>query len=304
MTEILNKFRGVIPPMLTIFKEDGTFDWEGNKALIDFLINGGVHGIFVLGSSGEFSHLNAEERKEFAKFVVDYVAGRVPVLVGTGSSNTKEVVELTKHAKEIGADGVVVVSPYYWGLSEKNLYQHFATVAKVVDIPIVLYNFPDLTGQNLSPSLVAKLASDFPNIVGIKDTIDSIAHIRELILQVKTVRPDFSVLAGYDDHLFNTLAMGGDGVIPGTANFAPHIPVNIYNNFVKGNIEESMNWHRKLLRLPRIYSLDKPAISLLKEACKLCGLPVESYIRQPAGRADEAAVENLKTLLREAGLIK
>lgn len=297
------KFRGVIPPMLTIFKEDGSFDWDGNKALIDYLINGGVHGIFILGSSGEFCHLDTEERKKFAEFVVKYVAGRVPVIVGTGSTNTKEVIELSKHAKDIGADGVVVVSPYYWGLSEKNLYQHFATVAEKVDIPIILYNFPDVTGQNLSPALVANLAKDFPNIVGIKDTIDSIAHIRELILQVKTVRPDFSVLAGYDDHLFNTLAMGGDGAIPGTSNFAPQVSVNVYNNYVNGNLEESIKWHRKLLKLVRVYTFDKPAIGLLKQACRLCGVPIGTTVRQPASCVDESAIERLKSLLLENGLI-
>ncbi|SHJ78581.1 dihydrodipicolinate synthase family protein [Desulfofundulus thermosubterraneus] len=298
------KFRGVIPPMLTIFKEDGSFDWEGNKALIEHLLRGGVHGIFVLGSSGEFSHLSVDERKEFAEFAVNYIAGRVPVVVGTSSCNTREVVELTQHAREIGADGAVIVTPYYWGLSEENLYLHYATVAETVDIPIILYHFPDNTGQSLSPALVARLAKDFSNIVGIKDTVDSIAHIRELILQVKAVRPEFSILAGYDDHLLNTLAMGGDGAIPGTANFAPQVTVNIYNNFVRGDLQESINWHHQLLKLPRIYTLDKPAIGVLKEACRLCGVPVGTTVRQPAGRPDETVLTKLKIMLDEAGLLR
>jgi len=297
------KFHGIIPPMPTIFKEDGSFDWEGNKTLIDFFIKKGVHGIFVLGSLGEFAHLSFNERKEFAKFAVEYVNKRVPILIGTGSTNSEEVIELTKHAKEIGADGVVVVSPYYVKLSDEKLYQHFATVAKSVDIPMILYNFPDVTGQNLYPSVVAQLAIDFPNIVGIKDTIDSISHIRDVILEAKAVRPDFSVFAAYDDHLFPTLAMGGDGAIPGIANFAPHIHVNIYKNFVSGNVQESINWHRKLLKLLRIYDLDKPFIGILKEACKLCGVPISTYVRQPAGRAEKSAIENLKALLKEVGLI-
>lgn len=298
------KFKGIIPPMLTMFKEDGSFDWEGNQALIDYVIAGGVHGIFILGSSGEFTHLSLDERKEFAEFAVKYVGRRVPVLIGTAGCNTREVVELTRHAKEIGADGVVIVTPYYWGLSDEFIYRHYATVAEAVDIPIILYHFPALTGQNLSPQLVARLAKDYPNIVGIKDTIDSIAHIRELILQVKAVNPDFSVLAGYDDHLLNTLAMGGDGVIPGCSNFAPEIHVGIYNSFVSGNMEDSINWHRKLLKIMDIYTFDKPAIGALKEACKLCGLPVGTTVRQPAGNAGEAVVEKIKNMLVEAGLVK
>ncbi|RYD04775.1 hypothetical protein N752_12685 [Desulforamulus aquiferis] len=173
-------FRGIIPPMVTIFNNDGSFDWEGNKAVIDYLIKGGVHGIFVLGSSGEFAHMSSDERKEFAEFAVDYIKGRVPVLIGTGHSNTREVIELSRHAQNIGADGVVVVTPYYWGLSGENLFNHYKSVAHGVDLPIMLYHFPNLTGQQMPASLVAKMVKELPNIVAIKDTIDSISHIRIL----------------------------------------------------------------------------------------------------------------------------
>ncbi|MBO8137316.1 MAG: dihydrodipicolinate synthase family protein [Desulfotomaculum sp.] len=291
------KFKGIIPPMVTIFNEDGSIDWEGNKALIDYLIDGGVNGIFVLGSSGEFAHLSTSERKEFAEFAVNYINGRVPVLVGTGHSNTREVVELSQHAQSIGADGIVVVTPYYWRLSEKNLFNHYKTVAASMDLPIIIYHFPNLTGQQLSANLVAKMAKEIPNIVGIKDTIDSIAHIRELVLTVKEVNPDFSVLAGFDDHLLNTLAMGGDGAIPGTSNFAPEISVGVYKNFIAGQYDEALKLNKMLIHLSRIYSLDLPAIGVIKEGLKLRGVPVSTYVRQPAGKATDSVLSALKKLM-------
>lgn len=291
------KFKGIIPPMVTIFNDDGSFDWEGNKAVIDYLIKGGVHGIFVLGSSGEFAHMSTAERKEFAEFAVDYVKGRVPVLVGTGHSNTREVVELSRHAQDIGADGVIIVTPYYWGLSGENLFNHYKAVARAIDLPIILYHFPNLTGQQLTASLVAQMVKEFPNIVGIKDTIDSIAHIRDLVLTVKEVNPDFSVLAGFDHHLLSTLAMGGDGAIPGTANFAPEISIGVYEKFVAGEYAEAIKLNETLMRLSCIYGLDLPAIGVVKEGFKLRGLSVNTYVRQPAGFTSESAIAGLKKLM-------
>ncbi|HHV79331.1 MAG TPA: 4-hydroxy-tetrahydrodipicolinate synthase [Firmicutes bacterium] len=299
----MNRFRGIIPPLLTIFKSDGSFDFEGNKALMDYVISKGVHGVFVLGSIGEFAHLTTEERRQFAEFAVEAVAGRVPLLVGTGGTNTREVVELTRHAKEIGADAVVIVTPYYWTLSQQNLYRHYATVADAVDIPILIYNFPNLTGNNVSPSLVADLVKKHGNIVGIKDTIDSVSHIRELVLEVKSVNPDFSVLAGFDDHVFNTLAMGGDGAIPGSANFAPQLTVGMFESFSRGDLKTALEFHRKLLLLPRLYGMDTPAIGVIKAACKLCGVPVGYTVRQPAGEVRPETLDSLKALLEQAELI-
>lgn len=291
------KFKGIIPPMVTIFNEEGSINWEGNKALIDYLVAGGVHGIFVLGSSGEFAHLSTPERKEFAEFAVDYVRGRVPVLVGTGHSSTREVVDLSRHAQSVGADGIVVVTPYYWGLSEENLFNHYKTVASSVDLPVIIYHFPALTGQQLPAELVVRMVREMPNIVGIKDTIDNVAHIRELILNVKEVNPDFSVLAGFDHHLFNTLAMGGDGAIPGTANFAPEINVGVYEKFMAGEYAEALQLNKTLISLSRIYSLDMPAIGIIKEGLKIRGVAIEPHVRQPAGRATGTAVSILKKLM-------
>ncbi|MGZ4161203.1 MAG: dihydrodipicolinate synthase family protein, partial [Neobacillus sp.] len=140
--QTITKFHGIIPPVSTILHKDGRIDEKGMGNLIDFLINSKVDGLFFLGTGGEFSQMSVELRKEVAEFAAQYVDGRVPVLIGTGSTSTKETISLSLHAKEIGADGIVVINPYFWPLSEDHLFQHYGDITKSVDLPILLYNFP------------------------------------------------------------------------------------------------------------------------------------------------------------------
>lgn len=298
------KFKGVIPPVSTIFTETGKLDEKGTGLVIDFLINGGVNGLFFLGTGGEFSQMAVEQRKQVAEFAIQYVAGRVPVLIGTGSTSTEEVIELSTHAKEHGADGVVVINPYYWPLSEGNLYNHYAKIAESVELPIVLYNFPNLTGQDLSPNFVKRLAADYENIIGIKETVDEAGHIREMILKVKSVRPDFAVFAGFDDHLFNTLALGGDGAISASVNYAPQLAVGIYQAWQKEDYAHALKLHRQLAPLPLMYQLASPFVSVIKEAMVLCGLNVSTHVLPPATKLNDEKKEELKSILASAGLLK
>ncbi len=164
-------FSGLMPAMVTPFDERGEVDLAATEAVIERFIEAGVDGISPLGSTGEFSHLTGEERKRFAKEVVRIVAGRVPLVVGVGAAGTKEMVELARHAEGAGADAVLVVSPFYWKVGEEALFKHFATVAESVGIPVVIYNLPMLTGIDLSPSLIARIAEECPNAVGLKDTV-------------------------------------------------------------------------------------------------------------------------------------
>jgi 2-dehydro-3-deoxy-D-pentonate aldolase len=166
-------FRGLMPAMVTPFDERGEVDLEATEAVVERFMEAGVDGISPLGSTGEFSHLTGDERKRFAEEVVRIVAGRVPLVIGVGAAGTKEMVELALHAESVGADAVLVVSPFYWKVGEEALFRHFATVAESVGIPVVIYNLPMLTGVDLSPSLVARTADECPNAVGIKDTVMS-----------------------------------------------------------------------------------------------------------------------------------
>jgi 4-hydroxy-tetrahydrodipicolinate synthase len=157
--------------MVTPFDERGEVDLGATEAVIERFIEAGVSGISPLGSTGEASHLTADERKRFAEEIVRIVGGRVPLVVGVGATGTRETVELARHAEEVGTDAVLVVSPFYWKFGEEGLFQHFATVAESVDIPVMIYNLPMLTGIDLSLSLIGSLAGEYPNVVGIKDTV-------------------------------------------------------------------------------------------------------------------------------------
>lgn len=299
----LMKFSGIIPPVPTVFKDDGSFDMAGMALVIDHLVNSGVDGMFFLGTGGEFSQMSHEERLTVAEFVVRYTAGRVPVLIGTGSTNTREAVALSRHAQSIGASGVVAINPYYWKVTEENLLGYFSAIANAVELPVLLYNFPALTGQDLYPAFVKRLVDAHPNIVGLKDTIDSVAHLRDMVDIVKGAHPDFSVFCGYDDHLLNTLLLGGDGAISASANFAPNVSTGIYRAVKQGDLPMATALHRTILQLPRIYKVDVPFVGVVKEAMKACGLPISSYSLPPAAPLSEEKITMVRRVLTDAGII-
>jgi 4-hydroxy-tetrahydrodipicolinate synthase len=295
-------FTGIIPPVSTIFTADGQLDKQGTAALIDDLIAAGVDGLFFLGSGGEFSQLSAEERKTIAQFAIDHVDRRVPVLIGTGGTNARETIALSQHAQQAGADGIVVINPYYWKVSEANLIRYFEQVADSVTLPVMLYNFPALTGQDLTPALVKNLADSRSNIVGIKDTIDSVAHLRSMIHTVKAAHPHFTVLCGYDDHLFNTLLLGGDGAISASVNFAPQVSVNLLKAWRDKDVAKAAEYHQTLLQIPQMYQLDTPFVNVIKEAIVLCGRPISTHVLPPASPLDAPRKAQLKTLLQQLKL--
>jgi 4-hydroxy-tetrahydrodipicolinate synthase len=296
-------FHGVIPPVATLFK-DGTIDEAGMKSLIDFLINSGVNGLFFLGSGGEFASMSTELRKQVAEFTVNYVNGRVPVLIGTGSPSTSETISLSQHAKEVGADGVVIINPYYYKLSENHLLHHYIEIANSVELPIILYNFPDMTGQDLSPDFVRKLVSECTNIIGIKETVSDMGHIREMIQTVKPAVSSFKVFCGYDDHFFNTLTLGGDGSIGLTANFAPELQVGLYHAFKNENYHEAMTFHQKIAKLVQIYKLDTPFFGVIKEAINFRGIHASIDVLSPVQSLSKDKQVELQNILTDIFNVK
>jgi len=169
-------FEGLMPALVTPFDEDGEPDLRTAEVVVERHIEAGVDGISALGSTGEFSHLTGSERRRFAEAVVEMVGGRVPLIVGVGTTGTREAVDLARHAESIGANGILSVSPYYWKVGEEALFEHFVTVAESVEIPTLVYNFPMLTGIDLSPALVRRLAAECPNVAGIKDTVKEFSN--------------------------------------------------------------------------------------------------------------------------------
>lgn len=298
-------FRGIIPPVPTILNEQGQLDKPGMGRLIDHLIaSGGVNCLFFVGSAGEFSQMSAEMRKEVAEFCVKHVNHRLPVLVGAAAPGTEETISFTRHAKEIGADGVVIVNPYYAILKEENIYQHYKNVTTAVNIPIIIYNFPALTNQNLSVELLKRLALEFPNIVGVKDTLDTIRHTRDLINAVKPVRPDFAVLAGFDEYMLETLIMGGDGGFPSGANYAPKIYGEFYRAFLNKDGNKVLELQKLITYAPTIFSLEAPFYSVVKEAIKMTGVDIPTNVLLPAAPLTPEKKQIVKDTLIAMGLVK
>lgn len=296
-------FHGVIPPVPTILTEKGELDRAGMGRLIDHLIAADVNGLFFLGSAGEFSHMAHELRLEVAEFCVKYVAKRKPVLIGIAHSGTLETIRFGHHAEKIGADGVVVVNPFYALLSEENLYQHFKDIADALRLPIILYNFPGLTGQDIRPHIIKRLVEDCPNIVGLKDTVDTLNHIRETIHLVKPIRPDFAVFAGFDEYLFGTLILGGDGCIPASANFAPQLTCGIYKAFQKEDFATVVALQKRLSYIPQLYSLDAPFFNVVKEAIHMAGIDISTHVLKPANPLSEDKKKIVQEVLKKSGVI-
>ncbi len=290
-------FHGVIPPVPTIFDDQGQFDPLGMGRLLDHLIDNGVNGVLVLGSAGEFSHMDRAMREEIAAFAVKHVNGRVPVLFCVSMPGTQETIRYAQHAKDVGADAVLIVNPYYAPLSQDALYQHYKQIAASVDLPQMLYNYPAMTGQELEVELIQKLAFECPNIVGIKDSVISVSHTRQIIVDVKYQRPDFMVFCGFDEHMLNTLALGGDGAIPACSNFAPQILCGLYQAFCKGDYEKALAFHRQIGKIASIYSIDTPFYGVIKEAIRQSGVDISTAVLPPARPLSEAGKQKVAELL-------
>ena len=227
-------FEGAITALVTPFK-NGEVDYEKLEELIEFQISEGIHGILPCGTTGESATLSFDEHKEVVRRTVEIVNKRVAVIAGSGSNSTREAIELTKWAKEVGADGALVITPYYNKPTQEGLYQHFKKVAEEVNIPIVVYNVPGRTGVNLLPKTLARL-KDIPNIVAVKEASGCVSQAEEILY---LAGDKITLLSGDDSLYFPLLAIGGKGVISVLSNIIPGKMAQIYNLFKEGKIEEA-----------------------------------------------------------------
>ncbi|MBN2734693.1 MAG: 4-hydroxy-tetrahydrodipicolinate synthase [Methanomicrobiaceae archaeon] len=286
-------FEGVYPALITPFKDNQQrdLDLEGLKSNIDFLISSGVHGIVPCGSTGESATLTFEEHEEVIRKAVEISNGRVPVLAGTGSNNTAEAVRFTKAAKDLGADGALVLSPYYNKPNRSGLIKHYEKLADL-DIPIVIYNVPGRTGQNLLPDLITELA-EHPGIVGVKEASGDIVQISAIIEETRDL--DFNLISGDDAMTLPVLALGGGGVISVTANIEPEKMVKMYEMFKSGNLEEARNIHYSLSPLFRAMFIDTNPIPV-KEAVGIRGMAA-GPLRLPLDALDKGKISTLREVL-------
>jgi len=289
-------FSGSFVALVTPFKNNRV-DVEKLKELVEFHIKKGTSGIVPCGTTGESPTLSHEEHRLVIETVVKAVNGRIKVIAGTGSNNTNEAIELTRFAKEVGADGCLVITPYYNKPTQNGLYLHFKKIAETVDIPIIMYNVPGRTGTNMISSTAAKL-SKIKNIIGLKEASGNITQISQI---VRECVEEFDVLSGDDAMTFPILAVGGKGVISVAANIAPAAVAGLVEAFNKGDINKSRKMHLKMLPLFEAMFYETNPIPV-KTSMNLMGM-ISDDIRLPLCKMSEENLKKLKTTLKEYKLI-
>lgn len=286
MTEI----KGIIAAMQTAMYENGSINEEELRRQIDRQIHAGVDAVFCLGTNGEFYIMSMEEKIRVMEIFVDQVKGRVPVYAGTGCISTEETIALSKKAEEIGVDVLSVITPYFAAISQEELYQHFGAVARSVSLPVVMYNIPARTGAALAPSTVGRLAKDFANIAGVKDSSGNFNNILQYIQATEGM--NFSVLSGNDALILWTLLAGGQGGITAIANILPTVMVSIYQYYLKGDMENAKKAQNSIAMIRDCFKYGNPN-SVVKCATNLIGQPV-GPCRKPFGILSQEAVQGIQ----------
>jgi 4-hydroxy-tetrahydrodipicolinate synthase len=287
------KVKGIIAAMVTSMHDDESLNEEEICRQVERHIEAGVDGVFCLGTNGEAYILSEEEKIQVIKMVVKQVNGRVPVYAGTGCPGTKETIRLSKIAADCGADVLSVISPYFAAISQDEILAHYTALAEAVDLPIVMYNMPARTGNNIAPETVVKL-SQVDGIVGIKDSGGNFDNMLQYI--ERTDREKFSVLSGNDSLILWNLLAGGGGGITAVANIYPHVMVSIYQNYIKGDITAAKAAQDSIRSIRDCFKFGNPN-TVTKKATNLSGFPV-GPCRAPFNKLSESAVAAIKETLK------
>jgi len=260
------RFKGIFPALITPFDYEGEVKLEDLRRVARFHIEKGVNGFFVCGSAGEGPLMSISQRRLVAETVIDEASGDVSIIVHVGTTNTRETIELAKHAEKNGADAVGVVSPYYFKPDLEGLIQHYRLVSESISIPVFVYNIPLRTGFNVTSEMVNRLF-ELPNVMGVKDSSRNLIQIREII---ETAPKRITVINGSDNLIFAALTIGVDGQISGTANVAPELFVELYRAFRDGDLRKALKLQADINAVVR--ALSGPPIAPLKAALELRGV--------------------------------
>lgn len=292
-------FKGSLVAMITPFKENGKIDENGIKELVEFHIKNGTDGIVPCGTTGESPTLSHEEHKKVVELTIKAAAGRIPVVAGTGSNSTWEALELTSHAKENGADGALVVVPYYNKPTQKGLYMHYKKLAEEIDISIIVYNVPSRTGVNMLPETLAELA-ELKNIVAVKEASGNLDQMTQI---VELCGDKITLLSGDDKLLLPVLSIGGKGVISVVANIIPRDVSDMVREFEERNYQKA-----KEIFLSKVYPLSNAMFYEtnpipVKTSVRLMGMP-SGELRLPLSPMSESNLTKLKADLIKFGLLE
>ncbi len=291
-------FKGAGVAIITPFHEDGSVDYEGFGRLIEFQIANQTDAIIVCGTTGESSTLTHEEHLDVIRYCIEKVNHRIPVIAGTGSNCTQTAVYLSQEAEKMGADGLLLVTPYYNKATQKGLYQHFKTVADSVKIPVLLYNIPGRTGVTMNPETVAKLCTEVENIVGVKDATGNIAQVAHLM---QLAKGKVDLYSGEDGIIVPLLSLGGSGVISVLSNIAPKETHEICSRFFEGDAAGSCELQLKALPLVDALFCEVNPIPV-KKAAELMGI-CGSTLRMPLTEMEPEHAAVLEREMKAFGLI-
>lgn len=290
------KLEGSFVALVTPFTEDGVFDREAYRELIEWQIASGTDGIVPCGCTGEAATLTHQEQMGIIDFCLEVVAGRVPVIAGTGSNSTAEAVELTRHAAKAGADAALLITPYYNKPTPEGQFRHYRAVAEAADIPIVLYNVPSRTGTNMLPETVARIAREVESVVAIKEAsgdIDQIATLASI--------SDIAILSGNDSQTLPILALGGSGVVSVTANVLPAEVARVCRLWREGKVKEARELHLRLMKMHRAMFIETNPLPV-KTVLAAMGR-IKPVWRLPLCEMSAAGRERLMAVAAEYGLV-
>lgn len=291
--------KGIIVPVVTPFSSDHSVDEQALRRIIRHVVDNGVHGVFVTGTTGEFYALSHAEHQRLFEIAVDEVAGKVPVYGGTSGISTDDAVALTKIGEKVGLDAVSVLTPFFISLSQEELYQHYKTIAASTNLPILLYDNKPKTNLTIAPATVERL-SKIDNIVGMKDSTGDFTNTMEILRRTRN-NPDFHVLIGRDSLIFSALCSGCSGAVAGCGNVAPRLCSSIYDKYVQGDFEGAREDQFTLLPLRLAFAIGSfPAV--IKEAMSMVGIDAGAC-KRPTGPLSDDQRKQVQEILRGMGLL-
>lgn len=282
-------FKGAGVALITPFNEDKSVNYEELGRILDYQIKGGTDAVIVCGTTGEPSTMTEEERLSVIEYVVKYVAGRIPVIAGSGGNCTDNVINFSKKAQDLGVDGLLVVTPYYNKATQNGLYEHYKCVASAVDLPIIMYNVPPRTGLNMLPETAARIGRDCENVIGIKEACGDITQVADLIKKVDGV---LDVYSGNDDQIVPILSLGGVGVISVLSNIAPRDTHDMVMEYLNGNVKEAAKLQLQYLDVVHALFCEVNPIPV-KKAMEFIGFKTKT-LRMPLTEMEEPNAARLK----------
>ena len=291
-----------ITPAVTAFDENGEIDYESLKKLYDHIITGGIDGILVLGSIGEFFAIPKKMKEELIRFAVKYINKRTELIIGTTSMDINETIELSRYALNEGANAVIIIPPYYFALNDDSVEEYYDRIADSINGNLYIYNFPDRTGYDVSPDVTVRLLRKHKNIIGYKDTTAGMDHTRELIKKVKPEFPKFYIYSGFDDNFARNILSGGDGCIAGLSNLVPELLSGWAKAFRNNDLNKVSEISKKVDRLMDIYSVGQPFVPYIKKALVMKGIIKCDRATFPLPSATKEQEDKLARIMKECSI--